>query len=449
VLTAQRDDGRTLISRLFDARQRSDALFDLVRPDSMFDRPIPERHRIVFYVGHLEAFDWNLLHERAWGLASFQPELDRLFAFGVDPVGGGLPTDKPSDWPSLAKIADYRREVRARLDGELMPDLDVRAPPQDEATLETLLNMAIEHRLMHLETLAYMLHQLPPSKKIPQSDPQGKPPPPVVSTTVRIPAGPVSLGQSRSAGTFGWDNEFELYETYVPEFSIDQYMVTNGEFLEFAQAGGYDRRERWSDDDWSWRGERGIRHPVFWKRGEDRWSYRTMFGEVDLPLDWPVYVSLAEAKAYARWAGRSLPTEAQWHRAAYGAPGEERRLHPWGKDAPDASLGNFDAHRWNPAPVNAYPKGRSAFGVEGLLGNGWEWTATTFAAHPGFRAYMPHYPGYSADFFDGRHRVMLGASWATDARLARRSFRNWFQTHYPYPFTKFRCVGEPHERRAV
>jgi len=111
--------GQHLIPRMLEARRRSDTLFALVKTDAMYDRPIPERHRIIFYVGHLEAFDWNLLHERAFGAKSFQPELDRLFAFGIDPVGGGLPSDQPPDWPSLEIVREYVHQIRASLDERL------------------------------------------------------------------------------------------------------------------------------------------------------------------------------------------------------------------------------------------------------------------------------------------------------------------------------------------
>ncbi len=173
---------------------------------------------------------------------------------------------------------------------------------------------------------------------------------------------------------------------------------------------------------------------------DNQWLYRTMFDDISLPLDWPVYVSQAEAKAYARWAGKSLPTEAEWQRAAYATAHGNERAYPWGEQAPDATSGNFDFARWNPAPVNAFPKGSSAFGVQGMLGNGWEWTATEFAPFPGFEPF-PFYPGYSADFFDGRHFVMKGGSARTAACMLRRTFRNWFQPHYRFAYTGFRCVS--------
>ncbi len=165
-----------------------------------------------------------------------------------------------------------------------------------------------------------------------------------------------------------------------------------------------------------------------------------MFGEIALPMDWPVYVSHAEASAYASWAGKSLPSEAEWHRAAYGVPGGGERDYPWGNEAPDASRGNFDLHRWNPAPVNAFPRGQSAFGVDGMLGNGWEWTSTTFAPFPGFQPF-PFYAGYSANFFDGKHFVMKGGSARTARCMLRRTFRNWFQAQYQYVYAGFRCVN--------
>src|SRR5262249_37838697 len=162
-----------------------------------------------------------------------------------------------------------------------------------------------------------------------------------------------------------------------------------------------------------------------------------MFADVPLPLAWPVYVSHAEAQAYARWAGKSLPSEAQFHRAAYGAPDGTEREYPWGQQLPDATRGNFNFTSWTPTRVDSFPRGVSAFGVWDLVGNGYEWTCTPFAPFPGFEPF-PFYPGYSANFFDGNHYVMKGGSPRTAAVLLRRSFRNWFQPLYPNIYVKFR-----------
>src|SRR5437764_6484290 len=155
------------LQRMTQARSETDKLFELVKSNSLYARPIAERHRIIFYIGHLEAFDWNLFHERVLGLKSFHPEFDRLFAFGIDPVGSGLPTDQPSDWPSLDAVRDYVRNIRSTLDAKLTEALADSVPPAEGFPLSTFLNVAFEHRLMHAETLAYMLHQLPFDKKVP------------------------------------------------------------------------------------------------------------------------------------------------------------------------------------------------------------------------------------------------------------------------------------------
>jgi len=205
-------------------------------------------------------------------------------------------------------------------------------------------------------------------------------------------------------------------------------------------AGGYETRSFWAESDWDWKAAQGISHPAFWKPVGQQWLYRTMFEEVPLPPDWPVYVSHAEASAYARWAGKSLPTEAEWHRAAFGAREGNESAHPWGGDAPASQYGNFDFERWDPVPVKALPLSRSAYGVYDLAGNGWEWTSTVFAPFPGFEPF-PFYRGYSADFFDGKHFVLKGGSARTAACMMRRTFRNWFQGHYQYAYAGFRCVS--------
>lgn len=429
-----------LHSRLLDARARTDELFQIVRPEAIYDRPIPERHRIIFYLGHAEAFDWNLLAERAFGLRSFHPTFDKLFALGIDPVEAALPADRPEDWPSRGEIAAYNRRVRDDLDAEIGRAL--AHPSEGHPQFLMMLETAIEHRMMHAETLAYMFHQLPVERKI--KGPIGSPSRPhrAKSRMVEIPAERATLGMQRVHGDeFGWDNEFAAHEVHVPEFQIDACNVTNGDFLKFIQAGGYENRPLWSDDAWEWKEKHGIGHPVFWKRDGNLWLYRAMFGEIRLPLDWPVFVSHAEAAAYTKWLGRKLPTEAQFHRAAYGTPRAAERSYPWGEEPPSAVHGNFDFRQWDVAPVGSHPAGASAFGVQDLLGNGWEWTRTVFGPFSGFAPYS-YYAGYSANFFDGKHYVAKGGSPRTAACLLRRSFRNWFQSHYPYIYATFRCVEE-------
>jgi len=430
-----------LLERLDQARSRTDELFRMIRSEALYDRPIRERHRIVFYIGHLEAFDWNLIPRGALGIEPFHPDYDKLFAFGIDPVDGGLPTDQPSDWPPMEEVLAYNRRVRSIVDESIR---DPRRGGAERPALEdgTLVHVAIEHRLMHAETLAYMFHQLPFDRKIPAHDPPHTAARAVAPRKIGIPAGVATLGLDRAEG-FGWDNERDPLRVAVPAFRIDSHNVTNGRFLEFLRAGGYEERSLWSAEDWEWKTREGIRHPGFWiPKDNGEWGYRGMFAEVPLPLDRPAYVSQAEASAFARASGATLPTEAQFHRAAYGTPEGGERSYPWGDDGPEARHGNFDFHRWEPSPVGAHPEGDSAFGVSDLVGNGWEWTSTKFGPLPGFEAF-PFYAGYSANFFDGKHFVMKGGSSRTAACLLRRSFRNWFQAHYPYVYAGFRCVETP------
>lgn len=440
-----------LLSRIADARANTDSLFELISPDALYERPIPERHRLIFYLGHLEAFDWNLLGHGAFDLRTDNPSFDKLFAFGIDPVGGNLPTDTKADWPKERAVRRYVADVREKLDREMIAAF-AEGEPNGQLGGGMLAHVAIEHRLMHAETLAYLLHQLPYHQK--RSDRAR------VSNSarfehagfVRIPGGDATLGMPRhadglpghsdvAATPFGWDNEFEATTAHVPAFGIGAYPVTNGEFLEFVRSAGYSDRNLWSEDGWAWKSELELKFPFLWVEGRDEWRYRGMFEEYALPLNAPVYASHAEACAYARWAGKSLPTEAQWHRAAYGTLEGTELDYPWGNEAPDRSRGNFDFVSWDPSAVTAHPFGASRFGVQDLLGNGWEWTATPFGPLPGFEPF-PFYRGYSADFFDGKHFVMKGGSARTAACMLRRSFRNWFQPHYPYVYGKFRCVED-------
>jgi len=366
------------------ARVRTDELFRLLDPAALFDRPVAERHRLIFYLGHVEAFDWNLLSRHALQKPAFHPGFDQLFAFGIDPEPGRAPADQPSDWPREAEVRAYANRVRSELDESL------------DAVPEHLLHVAIEHRLMHAETLAYLFHNLPFEKKRGPA-PEIRPTQPITNDFVEIPAGQATLGRPRDDG-FGWDNEFDLHTVDVPAFRVSRYKITNGEYLDHVRDGA--------------------NPPHFWVPWGDRFFLRTMFGEIPLPLDWPVYLTHTEAAAYAKSHDADLPTEAQFHRAA-------RNTTPV----------NADFERWDPVSV---AEGQSN-GVAQLVGNGWEWTSTVFAPFPGFEPFT-FYRGYSADFFDGKHFVLKGASPRTAGCFLRSSFRNWFRPDYPHVYAGFRLI---------
>ena len=159
--------------------------------------------------------------------------------------------------------------------------------------------------------------------------------------------------------------------------------MTNAHYLEFVDAGGYRDPQWWSSGDWAWLQRDAVTHPLFWEADGDGWQWRGMFDLIPLPPAWPVYVSQAEASAYARWRGARLPTEAEFQRAAYGSPAGER-VHPWGDAEADATRGVFDFSSWDPETAGSHPPGASAWGVEDLVGNGWEWTGSVFAPFDGF-----------------------------------------------------------------
>jgi ergothioneine biosynthesis protein EgtB len=438
----------TVIERLISIWARTDRIFELLAPEAFRAQPIRLRHPFIFYVGHLPAFAWNHVSS-ILGQASFNARFDELFSRGIDPDVDD-PTHchdhpgVPESWPALAEVLAYRDRVRAAV-GDSVEAVAARAGTHLMAREGRVYTMIIEHELMHQETLLYMMQQLALGLKV---RPASLPPDPAGRERhpgrVWVPPGKTVLGAALTDLGFGWDNESPGLEVSVPGFRVDELPVTNAEYLAFVEDGGYQRPELWRDGDRQWRHAEKLQAPAAWVAGDGCWLYRGLFDihPLDAVRDWPVYVSLAEARAYAAWRGRRLLTEAEYHRAAFGEASSEERIFPWGSAEPADRHGNFGFQCWSPSPVGSHPDGASAWGVQELVGNGWEWTDTPFAAFPGFEAWIPGYPGYSADFFDGKHFVLKGASWATDTGLIRRSFRNWYQAHYPYVFAKFRCVSE-------
>jgi ergothioneine biosynthesis protein EgtB len=422
-------------------RARTRRLFDAVRPEAYLDRPIALRNPIVFYEGHLPAFAVNTLLKKGLGDPPIRADFETLFERGIDPEDEASMKAGASIWPERDDVLAYAEEADRRiLDALARRDIAREDSPMLAGGLAAF--TILEHEAMHQETLLYMWNRLPRARKVTPADaaapvPGGDPPP---RERVRVAAGRARLGASPGEIPFGWDNEFSAVEVDVPAFDIDVHDVTNADFLEFVEAGGYASRELWSEEGRGFLETHGATHPPFWERSGQSWLWRGQWASLPLPPAWPVWVSHAEAEAYAAWKGRALPSEAQYHRAAFGIPSGGSRVFPWGDDPPDATRGNFDFVQDDPMPVGSHPAGASAWGVHDLMGNGWEWTSTIFAPLPGFSP-MPTYPEYSADFFDGKHWVMKGASPATAKELLRPSFRNWFRGNYPYVFAGFRTVS--------
>ncbi len=429
----------SLLDRFDRTRRRTAALFDLITDDAYYSRPISLRNPIVFYEGHISAFAVNTLLKRALEQPGIDDELEVIFARGIDPETESA-RGAEAVWPSRDRVRAYVAEADRRLRSALERE-DLDRPGHPLLDRAEAAYTAVEHEELHQETLHYIWHRLTAAqKRVPANyrpDVGGTVP---QRARVVVDAGTARFGADRDEIEFGWANEMPAHEVLVPAFAIDVHDVTNAEYLAFVEDGGYRRESLWTPDAWAWLREQRVEHPLFWERDGAQWRWRTMFGTVALPEAWPVFVSHAEAEAFLRWRGDRLPTEAEFHRAAYGTPRGGERLCPWGEAPPAFQHGNFGHQRFDPVAVGSYPAGVSAWGVHDLVGNGWEWTATPFEPFPGFRP-MASYPEYSADFFDGRHFVMKGASPATPAATIRRSFRIWFRPHYPYVYATFRGVS--------
>jgi len=433
-------DRDAFIQRYARNRARSAALFDLIDEEAYYSHPIALRHPPVFYEGHLPAFSFNTLVKRALGGSSIDPQLETLFARGIDPdeAQSGRADDRQA-WPARDVVRQFAAEAD-RLVIAALEHADIERPGHPLLVRAEAAYAILEHEPMHHETLRYMWHRLPLDRKrrpagyVPATE--GAPP---AQEWIEIPAGRARLGVAPGSVPFAWDNERPAFEEDVAAFAIERHDTTNAAYLEFVEDGGYGQARWWRADDWEWVQRERVVHPPFWERSGRGWRWRGMFESFALPLSWPVYVSWAEANAFARWRGARLPTEAEYQRAAYGSDTPAVRQYPWGDEPPTPERGVLDFSSWDPEPAGSHPAGQSAWGVDDLVGNGWTWTASVFAPFPGFST-LPSYPEYSVDFFDGEHFVLKGASPATAGELLRPSFRNWFRPRYPCVYATFRCA---------
>jgi iron(II)-dependent oxidoreductase len=451
------DDGRggardELARQLEAARAGTLALFDLVaRESDLHASPGFGFRPLIWHLAHTGVFEAYWILQKAKGDEPPDARYERVF----DPIA--TPREESKELPARREMEDYLARVRSRV-------LDfLQAAPFDSG--DELLRggyvfrLVLEHERQHQETLAYLLHLLDPAKKSRPATPNrvdegtARPSstPPAAGAMIEVPAGEFEMGAhggdgSGSVGGFVYDNESPAHAVFVPAFKIDRRLVTNDEFARFVAEGGYRRREFWDEEGWAWREKEDWQHPLYWSRGgggaSSSWGVRTMFEDAPLPPTHPVTgVSWYEAEAYARFAGKRLPTEAEWEKAAaWDGARERKRLFAWGDDAPAPGLCNSDFRFWGTTPVGSFPAGASAAGCLDMTGNVWEWTSSKFAAYPGFRAFP--YPEYSELWFDEDHRVLRGGSWATRSPILRTSFRNFFRRHFRIAFAGLRCAAD-------
>lgn len=390
---------REQVGRLLDdARRYTHELLAPIADGDLVRQLSPLQSPLVWDLAHIAHFEELWIVRELAGAAAADPRLDDLYdAFRhTRDERSGLELLGPH--AARAYVADVRRRTRVILDAT-EPD----GSPLREGWYA--FGLVVQHELQHNETMCQTL-------QISGFDPGPDPTiAPAVAAgdvgEVQVPGGDYTVGTDRRAWVY--DNERDGHEVVLRPYAIDRVPVTNAAYLEFMADGGYATASAWSADGWRWREEAGALAPLYWSDDGAGGYVRHRLGRVEaVPMSEPVqHVSFYEAEAFARWAGRRLPTEAEWEVAANGA----------------ATSGNLGRVRRSPAPVGSYPDSASAVGCEHMLGDVWEWTASPFAAYPGFRAFP--YREYSEVFFGGDYRVLRGGSWATHPLIARPTFRNW------------------------
>jgi iron(II)-dependent oxidoreductase len=406
------------------ARRR---MLDLLAP--LDDEALCTQHSelmspLVWDLAHCAHFEELWLVRALGGSGSADPRLDDLYnAFAHERSERAT-----LELLTPAEAQRFAEDVRGR-SLELLDDVDLGAERLTEDAF--VYGMLVQHEHQHVETMLQTLQLREAPYPLVEPAPRtGRP----TASEVLIDGGTFVMGTDDEP--WAYDNERRAHEVELGPYYIDTVPVTNAEFADFVEAGGYADERLWQPEGWAFRQEESLEHPGFWRREDGGWTRRRFGNWERLPLDEPVqHVCWYEADAFARWAGKRLPTEAEWERAA--GSGEQRR-YPWGEEAGDEA--NLAGARFAPAAVGAYPDGASADGVEHLLGDVWEWTASDFTAYPGFEAFP--YDEYSKVFFGSEYRVLRGGSWATHPLAVRSTFRNWDFPIRRQLFAGFRCARD-------
>jgi gamma-glutamyl hercynylcysteine S-oxide synthase len=431
----------TLRRRLEAVRERTLALVAPLDWTALRKQHVAILSPMVWDLGHIGNFE-ELWLSRALGGAPLEPKYDRMF----DAIANPRPTREALPLPDRAGLFDYLGRVREGALGVLAEPL-AAAPAAGWGDGDPLTaggfvwEMVAEHEEQHQETLLQAMQAMSEPLYVPGV--RRRPPPAgaVPEGMIEIPAGSFTMGSDRPG--FAYDNERQAHEVDLPAFAIDSAPVTNRAYLAFIEEGGYREPAHWSEAGWRWREGTGAEGPLYCRRGDDgRWRQRRFDREREPAPDEPViHVCYWEAEAYARWRGARLPSEAEWEKAALWEPAAGRaRLYPWGDEPTTPERANLDQLAFGPAPVGAYPAGASAYGVQQMVGDVWEWTSSDFLAYPGFAAFP--YAEYSQVFFGPDFKVLRGGSWATRPAVARGTFRNWDYPIRRQIFSGFRCARD-------
>ena len=427
-----------LIALLKDARSRELELFSDLTDEQLVGPPMRIIEPPLWEVGHVGWFQERWILHQLDGAEPLLPEAAQLYDSFNIPNARRWRLRFPSREETLGYIAAVLDRCIRRLEG--------RQPSEEEVYFYRL---ALFHEDMHGETLTHIrqtLGYVPPTlsrSRVAQDT--HAPEPDFEPHYVEVPGGTYWLGATGDI-PFVFDNEKWAHAVTVRPYRISATPVTNAEFLRFVEAGGYQQRGLWSDEGWNWRLEAKAERPVYWQREGDRWLWRRFDALTPIaPYQPVIHVNWYEANAYCAWAGRRLPTEAEWELAASGEPtpdsrgiSDRKRRYPWGDEPPTPERANLDSLAMGCIDVRALAKGDSAFGCRQMMGNVWEWTADTFVAYPGFE--LDPYDAYSAPSF-GQQKVLRGGCWATRSRLVRNTFRNFYTPDRNNIFAGFRTCA--------
>ncbi|NMN96643.1 ergothioneine biosynthesis protein EgtB [Antrihabitans stalactiti] len=423
---------RQLETVLTRSRARSEALTDCLDEDELVAQHSKLMSPLIWDLAHIGNQEELWLVRDVGGREPVRRDIDELYdAF----------KHARSNRPSLPLLAptearNYVRTVRDKV-WDVLDTSPLRGRRLEHDGFAFA--MIAQHEQQHDETML-ATHQLRSGPAVLAAP---APPPARVAATGEavIAAGDFMMGTSTDPWSL--DNERPAHRVHVPAFAIDIAPVTNAQYLAFIDDAGYERPELWSERGWAHRQSAELSAPQFWERDAGGRWWRRRFGTmVPLRPEQPVvHVCFFEAEAYARWAGKRLPTEAEWEKAARHDPATGRsRRFPWGDDDPTDALANLGQHHLEPADVGAYPLGASPAGVQQLVGDVWEWTSSGFEAYPGFEAFP--YDEYSKVFFGGDYRMLRGGSFGTDPVACRGTFRNWDHPIRRQIFSGFRCARD-------
>ncbi|MFI0235975.1 ergothioneine biosynthesis protein EgtB [Streptomyces sp. NPDC016845] len=434
---------RRAADALLTARRRTTLLTSCVEEPELTAQHSPLMSPLVWDLAHIGNQEEQWLLRAVAGREAIRPEIDPLYDAFEHPRA-----ERPR-LPLLAprEARGYAAEVRGRA-LDILDGASFEADGGERLTRSGFaFGMIAQHEQQHDETML-ITHQLRTgAAALTAPDPEPLSEPFAGPAEVLVPGGPFTMGTT--AEPWALDNERPAHARFVPAFHIDTVPVTNAAYLEFIADGGYREPRWWAPAGWAMVQEGGFEAPRFWRREAGQWL-RRRFGVTEaVPPDEPVlHVSWYEADAYARWAGRRLPSEEEWEKAARFDPASGRSLrYPWGDSDPTPERANLGQRHLRPAPAGSYPLGQSPLGVRQLIGDVWEWTASDFLPYPGFVAYP--YREYSEVFFGPDHKVLRGGSFAVDPVACRGTFRNWDLPVRRQIFAGFRTARDADAREAA